>query len=39
VILISTVLFSQFIWRLAPIPSPVYPFTEKMWELQAYNLC
>lgn len=39
IILISTVLFSQFIWRLAPIPSPVYPFTQKMWELQAYNLC
>lgn len=39
VILVSMVVFSQFIWRLAPIPSPVYPFTEKMWELQAYNLC
>jgi hypothetical protein len=39
IILISTVLFSQFIWRLAPIPSPVYPFTQKMWELQAYNVC
>jgi len=39
IVLISTVLFSQFIWRLAPIPSAVYPFTEKMWELQAFNLC
>ncbi len=39
IMLISLVLFSQFIWRLAPIPSPVYPFTEKMWELQAFNLC
>lgn len=39
IVLVSTVLFSQFIWRLAPIPSTVYPFTEKMWELQAFNLC
>jgi hypothetical protein len=39
IVLVAGVLFSQFIWRLAPIPSPVYPFTEKMWELQAYNMC
>lgn len=39
IILISTVMFSEFIWRLAPIPSPVYPFTEKMWDLQALNMC
>lgn len=39
IVLVAGVLFSQFIWRLAPIPSPVYPFTQKMWELQAYNMC
>ncbi len=39
IVLVSTVLFSQFIWRLAPIPSAVYPFTEKMWELTAFNMC
>lgn len=39
VVLIAGVLFSQFIWRLAPVPSAVYPFTQEMWELQAYNLC
>jgi hypothetical protein len=39
IVLVAGVLFSQFIWRLAPIPSAVYPFTQKMWELQAYNMC
>lgn len=39
IVLVSGIVFSQFIWRLAPIPSSVYPFTQKMWDLQAYNLC
>ncbi len=39
ILLISMVLFSQFIWSLAPIPSPQYPFAETMWELQAANAC
>jgi hypothetical protein len=37
IVLISSIVFSQFIWRLAPIPSAAYPFTEMMWELQAAN--
>lgn len=36
-ILLSSILFAQFIWSLAPIPGPEYPFAEKMWELQAAN--
>jgi len=35
IVLISSILFSQFIWSLAPIPGPEYPYAEKMWELQA----
>jgi hypothetical protein len=37
IILIASILFMQFIWSLAPIPSPVYPYAEKMWELNAAN--
>ncbi len=27
----------QYLWRLAPIPSYVYPFAQKMWPLQAFT--
>jgi hypothetical protein len=33
--LFCSLLFWQFIWRLAPIPSVYYPFAQKMWHLQA----
>lgn len=39
VIIISTVLFSSFIWSLAEIPSAVYPFTMEIWDLNAKNAC
>ena len=39
VILICTVLFSSFIWGLAELPSVVYPYSQKMWELSAANSC
>ena len=35
VVVISSILFSQYLWRLAPIPSAQYPFANKMWELSA----
>jgi hypothetical protein len=35
VLIISTVLFSELIWRIAPIPSESYPFTREYWDLQA----
>ena len=35
VVILSSILFSQYLWRLAPIPSAQYPFAAKMWELQA----
>ena len=37
VVMIASLLFSQFIWRLAPIPSSSYPFAQKLWHLQALN--
>ncbi len=38
IVIVTSILFSQFIWRLAPVPSNVYPFAEKMWHLQALNM-
>lgn len=37
VVMIASLLFSQFIWRLAPIPSSNYPYAQEMWRLQALN--
>ncbi|MHC4716458.1 MAG: peptide transporter [Planctomycetota bacterium] len=35
IVLIATIFFANFIWSLAPIPSARYPYTEKIWELNA----
>jgi hypothetical protein len=35
--MIASLLFSQFIWRLAPIPSANYPYAQELWHLQALN--
>ncbi len=37
IVLISGLLFANFIWGLAAIPSAQYPYAQKMWELQAEN--
>lgn len=37
VVLIASLLFSQYIWRLAPIPSTYYPYAQELWHLQALN--
>lgn len=37
IVLIAVVVFSQFIWRIAPVPSSAFPFAETMWELNAFN--
>ena len=34
---ISAVVFSQFIWNIAPVPSQSFPYTETMWEAHAYR--
>jgi hypothetical protein len=35
VVLVASLLFSNFIWQLAPIPSSAYPYAQELWELQA----
>ncbi len=37
VVMVASLLFSQFIWRLAPIPSSQYPYAQELWHLQALN--
>lgn len=37
IILVASLGFANFIWGLAPIPGPQYPFAQTMWELQAEN--
>jgi hypothetical protein len=37
VVMTASLLFSQFIWRLAPIPSSNYPYAQELWHLQALN--
>jgi hypothetical protein len=37
IIFITSILYWQFIWQLGPIPSPAYPYAQKMWDLQALN--
>jgi ligand-binding sensor domain-containing protein len=39
IVLGFSILFWSLIWRLGPIPSPAYPFAQKMWRLQALNRC
>ncbi|HUO08436.1 MAG TPA: peptide transporter [Phycisphaerae bacterium] len=35
VVIVSSILFSQYLWRIAPIPSAIYPYANQLWELQA----
>lgn len=39
IILISSILFANLIWSLAPVPSAAYPYASRMWELEAKNQC
>ncbi len=39
IVIVSSILFANLIWSLAPVPSAAYPFASKMWELQAKNQC
>ncbi len=39
IITICSMLFWQFLWRLAPIPSVAYPYANIMWPLQALQEC
>lgn len=35
--IIGSLIFAQFIWSMGPVPSPLFPFANEFWELQAYN--
>ena len=35
VVIISSIVFAQYLWSLAPIPSTLYPYANQMWEQQA----
>jgi hypothetical protein len=34
---IATIVFSQFIWSIAPVPSAAFPYAEKFWEVIAFR--
>ncbi|MBW2147241.1 MAG: peptide transporter [Deltaproteobacteria bacterium] len=38
IVFVGSLLFSQYIWRLAPLPSNMYPYAQQMWHLEAMNL-
>ncbi len=37
VVMVASLVFSQFLWQLAPIPSTNYPYAQELWHLQALN--
>ena len=37
IVILSTILFSQFIWRIAPVPSSAFPYANQYWEQIAYR--
>jgi hypothetical protein len=39
IIMVSSIIFANLIWSLAPVPSAAYPFASMMWELEARNQC
>jgi len=39
IILLSTLGFGSFIYGMAEIPGPVFPYTQEIWEFEAKNAC
>jgi hypothetical protein len=37
IVLVATLVFSQFIWAIAPVPSSAFPYAEQFWEINAYR--
>ncbi len=37
IVLVATIVFSQFIWKIAPVPSSAFPYAQKFWELNAFR--
>ena len=38
IVIVSSILFSQYLWSIAAIPSVVYPYANQFWELNARTL-
>ena len=38
-LLLCSILFCSFLWKLNPIPSAAYPHAAKMWPVQSYFTC
>ncbi len=34
IVVVASLMASEMLWRMAPVPSSAYPFTEMMWELR-----
>lgn len=39
IVIVSSIVFSQLLWRMADVPSAAYPYAQKMWDLQAKTMC
>ena len=39
IIVVASFLASELLWRMAPVPSAAYPFTQMMWELKLKQWC
>lgn len=39
IVIIASIVFSQLLWKMADVPSAAYPYAQKMWDLNAKNLC
>ena len=39
VVFVFSMVYGQFIWSLAPIPSAQYPYAMEMWDFHARNQC
>jgi hypothetical protein len=37
VVIVSTIVFSQFIWNIAPVPSSAFPWARQWWEPIAFR--
>jgi len=37
IMFVGTIVFSQFIWSMSPVPSEMFPYANEFWELQAFD--
>ncbi len=39
IVVVASFFTAELLWRMAPVPSAAYPFTERMWELNLRQWC